>query len=174
MLEGFGHELSASRLSSLLGKLRAVKRRLGLTHPSPGRDRESIATPCDVLACGQASKQAWPHSSDCKHRGHCHQGCEGPPPQPDRHTSRTFGRAFSSASRTGCHASQGLSSMQHSARLPVNALGGPVLLGGPQKMVHGPAPNEFSRRVSTACELTCPGQGGEASPSRSFCHALGL
>ena len=24
-----------------------------------------------MLACGQASKQAWPNSSHCKHRGHC-------------------------------------------------------------------------------------------------------
>ena len=48
------------------------------------------------------------------------QGCEGPTPQPDRHASQSGSSATPSASHTGSHASQGLSSMQHPARLPVS------------------------------------------------------
>ena len=48
------------------------------------------------------------------------QGCEGPPPTPARPSAEHSAHAVGpTASHTGCHASQGLSSTQHSARLPV-------------------------------------------------------
>ena len=64
-----------------------------------------------MLACGQASKQAWPNSSPSARQTR----------QPDlRQIIRLMQSATPTASHTGSHASQGCSSMQHTARLPVS------------------------------------------------------
>ena len=80
-----------------------------------------------MLACGQASKQAWPNSSRYKRRGQCRSRMRSADPsarqtrQPDlRQSIRLMQSATLSASHTGSHASQGSSSMQHIARLPVS------------------------------------------------------
>ena len=80
-----------------------------------------------MLACGQASKQAWPNSSRYKHRGQCQSRMQRADPsarqtrQSDlRQSIRLMQSATPSASHRGSHASQGLSSMQHTARLPVS------------------------------------------------------
>ena len=80
-----------------------------------------------MLACGQASKQAWPNSSRYKRRGQCRSRMRRADPsarqtrQPDLQQSiRLMQLATPSASHAGSHASQGSSSMQHTARLPVS------------------------------------------------------
>ena len=68
-----------------------------------------------MLACGQASKQAWPNRSDCKHRGRCRSRMRRAGPsarqtrQPDLgHSIRLMPNGPHPWRHKGCHASHGL------------------------------------------------------------------